>query len=57
MSFMIDQNDQVWQANLGEESATKAQAITHFAPIQQRDGSRSINKNARLRDSNRALYV
>ena len=32
MSFMIDQNDKVWQANLGEESATKAQAITHFAP-------------------------
>ncbi|MBX9000768.1 DUF2950 domain-containing protein [Klebsiella aerogenes] len=32
MRFMIDQNDQVWQANLGEESATKAQAITHFAP-------------------------
>ncbi|KJF83762.1 hypothetical protein UA44_06310, partial [Klebsiella aerogenes] len=44
MSFMIDQNDRVWQANLGEESATKAQAITHLPPIQQRDGSRSINK-------------
>lgn len=32
MSFMIDQNDKVYQANLGEESATKAQAITRFAP-------------------------
>lgn len=32
MSFMIDQHDTVYQANLGEESAVKAQAITHFAP-------------------------
>ncbi len=32
MSFMIDQNDQVWQANLGEESTSKAQAISLFAP-------------------------
>ncbi|WP_306726516.1 DUF2950 family protein [Klebsiella quasipneumoniae] len=32
MSFMIDQHDTVYQANLGEESAAKAQAITRFAP-------------------------
>jgi hypothetical protein len=29
---MIDQHDTVYQANLGEESAAKAQAITRFAP-------------------------
>lgn len=32
MSFMIDQNDRVYEANLGAESEQKAQAITHFAP-------------------------
>ncbi len=33
MSFMwIDLHDTVYQANLGEESAAKAQAITRFAP-------------------------
>lgn len=32
MSFMIDQHDTVYQANLGEESAAKARAITRFAP-------------------------
>lgn len=32
MSFMVNQNDQVWQANLGEETQSKAQAITAFSP-------------------------
>ena len=32
MSFMIDQQDRVYQANLGEESAAKAQEITRFTP-------------------------
>lgn len=32
MSFMIDQNDRVYEANLGAESEQKAQAITHFDP-------------------------
>ena len=32
MSFMIDLHDTVYQANLGEESAAKAQAITRVAP-------------------------
>lgn len=32
MSFMVDQDDRVYQANLGEETATLAQAITRFAP-------------------------
>lgn len=31
MSFMVNQNDQVWQANLGEETQSKAQAITAFS--------------------------
>lgn len=30
MSFMIDQQDRVYQANLGEESAAKAQEITRL---------------------------
>nr|VXZ88565.1 Uncharacterised protein [Klebsiella pneumoniae] len=29
---MIDQQDRVYQANLGEESAAKAQEITRFTP-------------------------
>lgn len=32
MSFMIDQRDTVWQANLGEMSATRAKEVTFFAP-------------------------
>ncbi|WP_447864563.1 DUF2950 family protein [Kluyvera sichuanensis] len=32
MSFMIDQNDRVYEANLGIESEQKAQAIAHFDP-------------------------
>ncbi|HCB1497343.1 TPA: DUF2950 family protein [Klebsiella michiganensis] len=32
MSFMVNQNDQVWQANLGEETQSKAQAISAFSP-------------------------
>lgn len=32
MSFMVNQNDQVWQANLGEETKSKVQAITAFSP-------------------------
>ncbi|WP_434586348.1 DUF2950 family protein [Klebsiella sp. R390] len=32
MSFMVDQNDRVYQANLGEDTQTLAQAITRFAP-------------------------
>ena len=29
---MIDQNDRVYEANLGAESEQKAQAITYFDP-------------------------
>lgn len=32
MSFMIDQNDKVWQANLGDLSAQKAKEVKTFAP-------------------------
>lgn len=32
MSFMVNQNDQVWQANLGEETQSKALAISAFSP-------------------------
>ncbi|MBB1198758.1 DUF2950 family protein [Enterobacteriaceae bacterium 89] len=32
MSFTVDQNDQVWQANLGENSVDKANAVKRFAP-------------------------
>lgn len=32
MSFMIDQRDRVYQANLGPDTAQKAQAISQFSP-------------------------
>jgi Protein of unknown function (DUF2950). len=32
MSFMIDRQDQVWQANLGADSEQKANAVAAFAP-------------------------
>ncbi|NCB88425.1 MAG: DUF2950 family protein, partial [Gammaproteobacteria bacterium] len=32
MSFMIDQDDRVYEANLGAESEQKAQAIARFDP-------------------------
>ncbi len=32
MSFMIDQNDRVYQANLGKDTETLVQAITRFTP-------------------------
>lgn len=32
-SFMVDDQERVWQAWLGEETARKAQAITSFSPV------------------------
>lgn len=32
MSFMVNQDDRVYQANLGEETPNKAQAISQFSP-------------------------
>ena len=32
MSFMINGEDRVWQANLGEQSAEEAKAIPTFNP-------------------------
>ena len=32
MSFMVDKTDRVYEANLGAETAQKAQAITQFSP-------------------------
>jgi hypothetical protein len=33
MSFMINQDDKVYQANLGSDSEQKAQAMTQFLPV------------------------
>ena len=32
MSFMVNQNDEVYQANLGDETQSKARAISQFSP-------------------------
>ncbi|POP42027.1 DUF2950 domain-containing protein [Superficieibacter electus] len=32
MSFMVDMQDRVYQANLGAQTETQTQSITHFAP-------------------------
>ncbi len=54
MSFMIDQQDRVYQANLGEESAAKAQEITRFTPTLTPAGRwQNLKKNARLHSRNR----
>ena len=55
MSFMIDQQDRVYQANLGEESAAKAQEITRFTPTLTPAGKWQNLKNARLHSRNRAF--
>ncbi len=45
MSFMIDQNDRVYQANLGKDTETLVQAITRFTPDE--NGRLSSNNPAR----------
>ena len=55
MSFMIDRQDRVYQANLGEESAAKAQEITRFTPRLTPAGRWQNLKNARLHSRNRAF--
>ena len=55
MSFMIDRQDRVYQANLGEESAAKAQEITRFTPEADAGWQVAELKNARLHSRNRAF--
>lgn len=35
MSFMVNRDDRIYQADLGKETESKVQAITRFAPDAQ----------------------